>query len=722
MQMSKVLRFTFAFILVAAIVAGSVLSAGCGKSKSALVKPDISLFQFSKGATVDFDDATINSAADGAGEPGFKFGIAKAIYPTLWATYGDNVAAQIFPSPYWKGDGVHTMYAYLSSGDQSTVDGTIFATKLSAAEQAIVTSGVSGFFSLYSEEVAAADNLTQNTAYTVLYYKVTASAANAWKTDAAAWVTALNSYAAANYSGKTYAQLTYIQRKTVEGIVFAKGAGTINPEYAFWRAMVQDSFRNGTASATYPDKRDALASSMYGKAYSQLDCVQKPTVDGYVYATCNVTEQAVVNNQVAGLFTLATAQNGAAISDNQNIYYQTLKYGIPSAYTTDNDSDLAAANWLLEVNTTPGISENTTFYNHILGGQGTWKEMLAQEYFGASYATLSTASQAVIDQADVGMDYLSIAQRSPAMPLTSNLLYQTLYGSVSSTAAEGWKTDVTAGVDMKLSFYKWLAYESFRNGTAATFYPTQVAAKLASMYPGRTADNLTSCETMALDYAVWVGLGAGEQAYATSAVSGMWGLVQAQMSDAFARDQTTLAMTLSAANSNDTTSVVNWMKDVDGGMTVNAAFYRWLAKESLLALKGLGTLIRLSEAEFLFKVTNPNKYPIILSGVGYSMYVNSTAISTSAVKVDTAKVVAADDIWVPAKSDLIVSVKAPVKQMGIITWLVAAHQTPIADAQKLAADVWSQYAASTPPTWIIEVDATVSNDKGEDIQPATYKL
>jgi hypothetical protein len=276
---------------------------------------------------------------------------------------------------------------------------------------------------------------------------------------------------------------------------------------------------------------------------------------------------------------------------------------------------------------------------------------------------------------------------------------------------------------MQLAFYKYLAYESLRNGTVATFYPTQVAAKLAALYPGKTAAQLSTCETLALNAAVFAALDPYEQGFGGSVVSGLWGTVQAQMTDAIAMDQTTLIRGPSGlvAATGTETSVINWKKDIDtGGLTVQASYYRWLAKESLIALKGLGTLIRLSEAEFLFKVTNDNKYPIILQGMEYSMYVNSTATSTTAVKVDTAKVVAADDIWVPAKSDLIVSVKAPVKQMGIITWLVVGGQsTP--NAQKLAADVWSQYAAGTQ-TWIIDISGKVSNDKGEDTQVLSMTL
>ncbi len=596
--MTKVTRIAIVFTLILAIVAGGLLSAGCGKKQAALQQPTIELFQYLKGSNVDFDDATINSAADGGGEAGFKFGTAKTIYPTVWATNEEAVANQLFPPPYWKGDGVTTKYAMLSSGDQQTVDGTILATKLSQMEQDVVTNAISGFFSLYDQEIAAAKALNQNTAYGILAYKVSAGAAAAWETDATAWMAALNAYAAANYGGKTYAQLTYIERKTVEGIVFANGAGTINPEYAFWRAMTKDSFRNGTASGMNPALADNISNTQYGTAYATLDCVQRPTVDAMVYAQLDAVGQATVDGAVAFMLT-----------DKPSLDYALSK--VSSSAVTGFDAEIAGA----------------------------------------------------------------------------------------------------TGIKMDLAFYKWLAYESFRAGTAATFYPTQLAANVPA---GKTYATLTSCEQLAVNAAVWAGLGAGERAYGDTAVSGMWGLVQAEMTDAIAMDQTTLSMALRNA-AGDETAVINWKKDVEGGMLVKAAFYRWLAKEALLGLKGLGTLIRLGTAEFLFKVTNPNKYEISVDSAQFDWQV---AASTTGDKVATAKVVTAHKVWVPAKSELLLKVVAPIKVLDMITWLVMSGKSSPA-ATALATDVWSQYQAGTQK-WIITINATVFSEK--ETMTYTYNL
>ena len=709
--MSRIARGGILLALCLIVVAGLVLT-GCGKKEAALQQPGLELTNYVKGSTVDFNDATLNTMSDSGGEGGFKYGLMKTIYPTLWGSNKDTVAQALFPAPYWRGDGVHTYYSYLTAADQTAVDGTIFATKLSAAEQQIVLNAIEGFFGLYADEVSAAKALNQNTAYGILAYKVSAAAAAAWETDATAWMAALNARAAANYSGKTYAQLTYIERMTVNGIVFANGAGTINPEYSFWRAMVETSFRNGNASARWPDKRDALTGSMYaGKTYAQLDCVQKPTVDYAVWASCNVTEQAAVNTQISGLYNLATEQVNGVTSDNQNIYYYTL-LSLPDYLTTDNSAATAAADWLTAVNgTTPGTTENTTFYAELLYGQAQWKGALAYQYFGTdNYSALSTESKAVVDQADSGMMSLSVAQRSAAMPLTSNVIYQTLKYRVGSTpAADGWAADAGAGIDRKLALYKWMAYESFRNGTAATFYPTQVADRLAALYPGKTAATLTSCETMALNSAVWAALGTGEQAYGTTAVSGIWGKAQAEMTDAEAINQTTLSMALRGALLWETPAT-NFKAAVESGTFLRQAFYRWLAMEKVKEMASSALLIQESVGEFYVTITNPNKYEISIDQL--KLYFKTTAGTST---IDGARQ-SLGGIWIPAEETVELKVLAPTKSYDLVSWLAMAG-TDTTTARSMAAEVWSKIQNGTI-TWTLEYDVDVSH--GNDIQSYSY--
>ncbi len=125
-----------------------------------------------------------------------------------------------------------------------------------------------------------------------------------------------------------------------------------------------------------------------------------------------------------------------------------------------------------------------------------------------------------------------------------NVIYQTLQYSVGAAAEAGWKGEVYpatgTGINRQLAMYKWLAYEGFRNGTVATFYPTQVAAKLAALFPGRTAASLNACEKGQLDGAVFAALDVYEQGFGGSVVSGLWGKVQAEMTDAIAMTETSL--------------------------------------------------------------------------------------------------------------------------------------------------------------------------------------
>jgi hypothetical protein len=731
--MSRTSRITRTWLLLAlclVVVVGLVLT-GCGgkKKEAALQKPGVEFTSYVKGATVDFDDTTLNNMAAGS-QASFMYGIAKTIYPSVWDSNKDTAAQALFPAPYWRGDGVHTYYTYLSSADQTAVDGYIFAYKLTAAEQAIVTSAVESFFGLYADETADHKAMEQNTAWLVLYSSIPDSGASAaaWATEATAWMTALNAYATAHYSGKTYAQLTYIERKTVEGIVFANGAGTINPEYSFWRIMVQTSFRNGNASARWPDLRDSLTATMYpGKSYSALTCEEKPQVDGAVWASCN---QTAVNDQIAGLWSLSLEQVDGVKSDNVNVYYTTL-WGLGMYYpylVTDNSTPTAAAdNWLADVTGKPHDYDSSgDFYAELKYGHPQWQAALTQQYFGTdNYDALSSDAKALIDQADTGMRDLSIAQRSDVLgsaneiPLTSNVIYQTLKYKVGSTAAaDGWAAEAAAGVDRELALYKWMAYEGFRNGTAVTFYPTQLAASVPA---GKTYATLGSCEKLVVNAAVWAALGTGEQAYGNSAVSGMWGKVQAEMTDAVAIDQTTLAMTLrntmAAKGFSSETAAANFKADVEGGMLVRSAFYKWLAKESVKESAAAAVLIRESVGEFYIKITNPNEYDISIDSL--KLFFRTTA-GTSSEVIDGARQVL-EGIYVPAKVDdqdgeVVLKVLASTKTYDLLSWMAMAG-VDTNTARAMANEVFDKIQAGTI-VWTAEARVQFSHE--DDIQSHTY--
>ncbi|MBN2100111.1 MAG: hypothetical protein JW753_11010 [Dehalococcoidia bacterium] len=733
--MSRITRGGILVALCLVLVAGMVL-AGCGKKKeAALQQPGLQFTSYVTGATVDFDEDTLNNMAAN-GQASFLYNIAKTIYPSVWAANKDTVAQTLFPAPYWRGDGVHTYYTYLSSADQTAVDGAIFAGSipskgLTAAEQAVVMNAVESFFGLYADETADHKAMEQNTAWLVLYSSIPDSGASAaaWATEATAWMTALNTYAAANYSGKTYAQLTYVERKTVEATVFAYG--TINPEYSFWRLLVKDSFRNGNASARWPDERDAKVAELYpGKTYAQLDCVQKPDLDKEFYKSLDATKQAAVTSQISGMFDLATEQLDGVMPDNENIYYTTLKdLGTDYPYlVTDNSSPTAAAdNWLADVTGKPHDYDSSgDFYAELKYGHPQWQAALTHQYFGTdNYAALSTDAMALIDQADTGMRDLSIAQRSDEddIPLTSNVIYQTLQYKVGSTAAaDGWAAEAAAGVDRELALYKWMAYEGFRNGIIAqqVYYPTQLDAVMPT---GKTYATLDPCQQGSVAKDMWATLGAGEQGYGASVVSGIFSKAQAEMTDAVAIDQTTLAMTLrntmASKGFSSETAVANFKADVEDGVLLRSAFYRWLAKESVKESAAAAVLIRESAGEFYIKITNPNEYMICIDKL--QLYFRTTA-GASEELIDAARQVL-EYIWVPAKEgdvDGQVSLKviAITKTYDILSWLATAG-VDTNTARAMANEVFDKIQDGTI-VWTAQADIQVSHE--DEFQNYSYTL
>jgi hypothetical protein len=467
--MSKVLRTAIVFTLVLTVVAGGLLAAGCSKGQAKLELPTVELYQYLKGTTGDLNDATLNQIAEGGGEPGYKFGTMKYIYPTVFAANKDTVAAAVFGSPYKFGDGVSpTTYAQLTAGDQLAVDGTIFATKLSAAEQDVVMNALTGFFNRQEVDTSAAKAMQQNTAYGILYGTVSASAAEAWKTDATAWMAALNAKAAAAYSGKTYVQLSYLEKEMVKAAVFA--AGTINPEYAFFRAMTKDSFRNGTASAIYTVSRDAIVAAQYpGKTYATLNPIlEGPVVDAMVWAQLDAVGQATANGAVAFMLT-----DQASLDYALSIVSATSVTGFDAEVAAGTKMDWAFYKWLAYESFRNGTA--ATFYPTQVAAKVTEAKGLslisATTYAacnayekivvnGMVWSVLGLGEQGyVLGLALPGLFGLVQAEMTDAVSLDQTICYLTLYGNVNATSAEGWKKDVTAGVNQRQAFYRWLAKE-----------------------------------------------------------------------------------------------------------------------------------------------------------------------------------------------------------------------------------------------------------------------
>ena len=416
--MSRITRGGILLVLCLVLVAGLVLT-GCGKKEKALQQPDLEFSSYVKGSTVDFNDATLNTMSDSGGESGFKFGLMKAIYPTLWASWTDNVAQTLFGVPYWRGDGVHTYYSNLTSADQTAVDGTIFATKLSAAEQQAVVTAVDGFFARQEIDVSNAKALTATSFYLTLYGKVSPAAADGWKADIEAKVGLL-------YAGKTYAGLTAAEKQVV--IAVADPAGLFYKWLAGNAVYGEIAFRGGVAATMYPTLAETNAQAMYSKAYSALDAVtQAPYVNGAVYAS--------LASYYADDVARATARAGMAY------YFKSLGY-----VTSDNYS---ALNYVEKARVDQAVSASIP--------SGKAKER--------DYVDFSAIPGAVLN---------FVAEMGDAVPMEQSICYLAL-SRTTVTSAKNFKAAVESGMLLRQAFYRWLAKERVKEtGSAASLIQQSV--------------------------------------------------------------------------------------------------------------------------------------------------------------------------------------------------------------------------------------------------------
>ena len=466
--MSRITRGGILLVLCLVLVAGLVLT-GCGKKEKALQQPDLEFSSYVKSSTVDFNDATLNAMSDSGGEGGFKYGLMKSIYYTLWDSKTDNVAKALFGATYWRGDGVSTTYEALSAADQSYVDGTIFANPLmglSLAEQQVVVTAVDGFFARQEVDVSNAKALTATTFYLTLYGKVGQAAADGWKAD-------IEGKAGLLYAGKAYAALTATEKQAVvavadpaglmykwlvwfgvaDGVSMATYGGKRYSELnqtekdAIYAAINgaataqipagETGFKNGVAAATYPTLAETKAQEKFSKAYGALNAVtEAPQVNGLVYAA--------LASGFADDAARATARAGMAY------YLKSVGY-----VTSDNYS---ALNYVEKARVDQAVSGTLMF--------GGVKERDYIDFFAMPGA--------------VGK---FIAEMSDAVPMEQSICYQTLNRGTcylmpgnstgmkvcysTTTAATNFKAAVESGVLLRTAFYRWLAKEKVKETASA---------------------------------------------------------------------------------------------------------------------------------------------------------------------------------------------------------------------------------------------------------------
>jgi hypothetical protein len=421
-----------AFSLV--LVAGGLVVA-CSSGQAALEMPDMEIFQYLKGTMVDFNDATLNAMAEPGGEAGFKFGLMKAIYPDIFESNKDAVAAMVYPPPYKiiksTDNASVTTYAMLTAGDATVVDGTIYALKLTAAEQDVVMTAVAGFFSRVENDSAAAKAPAQTSAYAILQ-GVSSTAADNWASEVASM----------DYADRFFINLVkeYVSGPYASAFApFWAILGYPGPTYptdnvtlveAVARIAGESSFKNATASTMYPTLREEIAQTDYDKAYAELGPDLKPLVDAKVYqalpsafgtgAGADAAREAVRNGMaynLKGLYGLS--------SDNYTLLTGVEKALVDQAIGSQLDAKDACGKY----------SKPLGFGPHL--------EREYIDFFAVPGAVLGWG-----------------AEMAAAKPLDQNTACLALKSSVSVTAAEHWIADVEAGTHPRQAYYRWLAKEA----------------------------------------------------------------------------------------------------------------------------------------------------------------------------------------------------------------------------------------------------------------------
>jgi hypothetical protein len=451
-------------VLCLVVVAAGVV-VGCGKSEEKLQKVSITLSQYLKGATGDFDDATINAAAEGAGEGGANTmfmaftpstaGLPKGTkYENLKAAQKD--AVQATAAAYFDNVQAATpLYQFLTSDQQDAVQaaGVAFFNSVKAATDAgtALADAVQAAAPAFFDSVQAAiDAGAPRFTGTALYANLTSGQKDAVRAAGAAF---FNSVKAAVYPAVTVPPTLPIPLNdavqadapdffdSVQAAIVYEEDMTFNPAYvtlhelqgmtwfglwadpfvgfspvdAFWKVLPDPAGRGSKV-----EYLDAKAEAAYGTpaddpvkiGYAQITDAQRAALDAAL-----ATFLATMQTQVA-------AANAAAVAAG------TAEISAPGKH----DDAFAAA---------------MAAYFAVLGGGGMTAEAEAaftlelQTNWPADYAAMAGAGQVAMTTAAKATDAF-VALEGPAV------------APAGLAAAEGWKTDVKAGVHPVQAFKRWM--------------------------------------------------------------------------------------------------------------------------------------------------------------------------------------------------------------------------------------------------------------------------
>jgi len=413
------MRVAIALAMVLVLLAGvGLVGCGNGEEPGPLKALKIEAYQYLKGQTADMSKSVLETMATGGGEPGWKTGMASTIYPTFYYTQAakDTFADARFPD-YWfiptaADVGQPTKFSWLTAGDQGTVDQLILA-NMPAKNQDVVETVVAGFFNTYETELADAKAANETSAYGILVDSAGQAAADAW-------VTAIGAVGA-DYADEFFYYM-------INGAVQAYGCQLVCGVPAGYVCTTQDiidcakaKFTNGTAATMYPTKADETAQAMYGEDYADCDPqTEQPVVAAAVYAalpSCFASDAArtAVRDAIAAyLFSSMGITTYAGCTG-------LMRNGVDQMISGIIDDPATQAAFGLSFG--PHQERDYVDFYAVPGAIAGWGKEMADP-----------------------------------VALDETTAYVVLENSVAYSSAEGFKSDVEAGMHPRQAFYKWLAW------------------------------------------------------------------------------------------------------------------------------------------------------------------------------------------------------------------------------------------------------------------------
>ena len=496
-------------------------------------------------------------------------------------------------------------------------------------------------------------------------------------------------------------------------------AATVYPGY-YYSTAARDAMARATPSIGSPYK---FGDHVTPTTYAQLTANDKSVVDGRIFAALDQREQDAVADVIAGFFDRVNADMAAAEAPGETSAYGVLKQSVSEAAANSWANDVTAGGdyadcffvyavkqyvtlmpsafepfWLglgypgipsspsdAEIEKVARIAGETNFINGIAGAMyPAQADQRAQSKYGKTYGALSVFEAPYVNQ--------EVYAGLPSA-FGTGATADTLRASVRQVMSTNLKTLYNLSTD-----------------NYATLKGTEKALVDQAIF--QQLDAKDSCG----NYAKPLGFGPHlERDYIDfAAVPGAvlgWG---AELAPAVPMNQNLAYLTIES--SVDTTSAIGWTRDVTAGVIPSQAFYRWLAKEQVSEMSAIGTMVQLSVQEFYFEVTNTNSYDVSLDSLSLDFQVKAS----TGESITVARQASGDKIWIPAKTEVIIHILAPVKTLDVIAWAVMAGKDS-GTAQMLASDVWSQIQTGQAE-WSVTVETTVSNKSETQTKDSSYTL